>query len=98
MKSAREVATAHAASVFPDGAPEDLAVWEIALLMEAAIEADRAQREATLTHLVIAEHGKDQPEAIVGAYATDFEAHAVAREWNRINRRYGITYRVEEEA
>lgn len=38
------------------------------------------------------------PLAIIGAYATKFEANAVAQAWNRINGEYGIRYRVEGDA
>lgn len=77
---------------------DDIQFDQFAPIVTAAIKADRAQREAQLTHLVIAEHGKNQPEAIIGMCPTEFEANAVAREWNRVNRQHGITYRVEDDA
>lgn len=46
-------------------------------------------------YTVVAEHGKDLPEAAVGTYRTTFEAEAIATAWNKINNKYGITYRVE---
>lgn len=62
--------------------------------MRLAIEADRAQRHPWQ---VIAEHGKGNPEAIVGHYSSSFEAYAVSDEWNRVNGKHGINYRVEED-
>lgn len=58
-----------------------------------AIEADRAQREQ---FAVVANHGPNMPEAIVGYYGTEFVAAAVAKEWNRVNGQYGIRYTAEE--
>lgn len=51
--------------------------------------------ESQFGYAVIAEHGKDLPEAIVGSYSSQFEADAVALAWNKINNKYGIAYRVE---
>lgn len=61
----------------------------------AAIEADRAQLEAEYAYQVVTGGTSRYPLAIVGAYRSEFEAKAVAKEWNRINNRYGIRYRVE---
>jgi hypothetical protein len=47
--------------------------------------------------LVFANSGKRQPEALIGEYRTEFEATAVADAWNRVNGKYGIKYRVEED-
>jgi hypothetical protein len=47
--------------------------------------------------LVFASSGKRQPEALIGEYRTEFEATAVADAWNRVNGKYGIKYRVEED-
>lgn len=63
-------------------------------MLTAAIEADRAQR----TWQVLAGGTSRYPLAIIGAYATKFEAEAVADAWNRVNGQYGIRYRVEEDA
>lgn len=67
-------------------------------VMRQAIDHDRTQREAELRYLVIASQGRRYPESIVGRYAAEFDANAVAKEWNRINNRNGITYRVEDDA
>lgn len=59
-----------------------------------AIEADRAQN----TWQVLTGGTSRYPLAIIGAYATKFEAEAVAEAWNRVNGKHGIRYRVEEDA
>ena len=51
--------------------------------------------EDEYTHSVIARRGGKYPESRVGTYRTSFEAEAVAAAWNKINMKYGITYRVE---
>lgn len=63
----------------------------------AAIEADRAQWEATLSYFVIATQGSRSVETIVGRYSSKLEADAVADAWKDVNGQYGIHYRVEED-
>ena len=63
-----------------------------------AIEADRAQLEAEYAYQVVTGGTSRYPLAIVGAYRSEFEAKAVAKEWNRVNNRHGIRYRMEVDA
>lgn len=44
---------------------------------------------------VVATVGKNNPEARVGSYRSNFEALAVSDAWNAINNKHGVTYRVE---
>lgn len=63
---------------------------------ELVLGAIRCDREARERYQVIAH--KSGLESLMGAYATKFEADAIAKEWNRVNSRHGITYRVEDDA
>ena len=106
MKTAMELATeqmsafTRATSLYDDDEPlsfdvEEASAEYIRDQIAEAIEADRAQLEAEYAYQVVTGGTSRYPLAIVGAYRSEFEAKAVAKEWNRINNRYGIRYRVE---
>lgn len=81
--------------------PSDLKDYhrdEVRQAIADAIEADRAQLEAEYAYQVVTGGTSRYPLAIVGAYRSEFEAKAVAKEWNRVNNRHGIRYRMEVDA
>lgn len=85
---ANEMLDTHFRGVRTDITDTGLIAW-----MTRAIEADRQEREGEYS--VIATVGKGNPEARVGVYEAKFVADAVCKEWNRVNNKHGVTYRVE---
>lgn len=88
---AKEILDTHFRGVRSDITDVALIAW-----MTRAIEADRSERGEG-DYSVIATVGKDNPEALVGTYRSEFEAVAVCKEWNRINNKHHVTYRVEKD-
>ena len=101
MKTPEEVARDRIAQLDMSGSLTDALTsgWfngdDVERWLAEAIEAARAQLEAEYAYQVVTGGTSRYPLAIVGAYRSEFEAKAVAKEWNRINNRYGIRYRVE---
>lgn len=67
---------------------------DIADLIADAIDADRWLL-IRFPYQVITDDGFS---VVIGTYRSKFEADAIAKEWNRINNKHGIRYRVEVDA
>lgn len=65
------------------------------LIIEAVQALASHLEELEEGYSVVATVGTGNPEARVGVYSTRFEADAVAKAWNKINNKHGVTYRVE---
>lgn len=65
------------------------------LVIEAVQALAGHLQELEEGYSVIATVGKDNPEARVGLYISQFEADAVAEAWNKVNNKHGVHYRVE---